>query len=403
MRAKLTLMMFGQYFVWGAWWVTLGTYMNAIGFDAFIAQVYSVQGWAAIIAPLIFGIIADKYLSAHIIFAVLHLLAGGLLFVLAGVQSEPSTFFLVALGVMMFYMPTIALSNTIAFGALTDVQKQFPAIRVFGTIGWIVAGLIIGFQGWEPTQYPILLAAGASLALGAFGFFLPATPPNQEKTTETSLMARTGLDMFKIIRDRSFWIFIVASLLICIPLSFYYSYTNTFLVESGVERAAAIQSLGQVSEILFLIALPFFMVRFGIKWVLVVGMAAWTVRYIAFAFGGGEEANIALLVFGIVLHGICYDFFFVAGQIYADNTVEKALRARVQAFLSLVTLGVGTVLGTTLAGAIYNANTIDASTHNWETIWLIPAALAFIVAVGFAFVFKGARASRRTEALSNSA
>lgn len=392
MRAKLSAMMFGQYFIWGAWWVTLGTYMNAIGFDAFIGQTYSVQGWAAIVAPLLFGVIADKYIRAHRVFSALHLAAGGMLVWLSTVTESPGLFFSIALGVMVLYMPTIALSNTIAFSGLDNVQKQFPAIRVFGTVGWIVAGVIIGLLALETTAVPIRIAAGASVALGLYGLVLPAAPKSADTTgSGQSVTARLGLDVFTSIRSRSFWVFIAASLLICIPLSFYYSYTNTFLVESGVRGAAAVQSLGQVSEIVFLLGLPFFLAKFGLKRVIIIGMLAWAIRYVAFAFGGGEEANLALLIFGIVLHGVCYDFFFVAGQIYADESVPAAMRARVQAFLSLVTLGLGTLIGAYLAGAVYNANTISPSEHDWQMIWLVPAGLAIVVAAGFALSFRDER------------
>ena len=388
-RAKLSVMMFGQYFVWGAWWVTLGAYMNTIGFDAIIGTTYSVQGWAAIVTPIVFGVVADKYLNAEKLFSLLHFIGAGLIFWLSTITGSPALFFGVALAYMLCYMPTIPLSNTIAFSTLDNVERQFPAIRVLGTVGWIVAGLAIGYFALEQTRVPMVIAAAASLALAAFGFALPKTPP-QGKSGGAELLEQTGLDMFRRVRDRSFWVFIAASLLICIPLAFYYAYTNTFLVEVGVRGAAAVQSLGQVSEIAFLLLLPFFFARFGIKWVLVVGMTAWAVRYVAFAYGidAGGAPVMALLLFGIILHGVCYDFFFVAGQIYVDKKLPPEMRARAQSFLSLVTLGLGTVIGANIANAIYVANTVSADTHEWRTIWLIPAGLALVVAIAFAFAFK---------------
>jgi nucleoside transporter len=403
-KVRLSAMMFGQYFVWGAWWVTLGTYMNAIGFDAIIGTTYSVQGWAAIVTPLALGVLADRYLDADKLFAGLHALGAAVLVFLSTVTDSPGLFFGTALAYMCLYMPTLPLSNTIAFGALSDVKREFPAIRVLGTVGWIVAGLIVGFLALERTNGPILIAAGASLALGAFGLLLPKTPPQARLAARAgtsvapggagsvgapSLTEKLGLDVFKTVREPSFWVFIGASLLVCVPLAFYYAYTNTFLVEKGVSGAAAVQSLGQVSEIVFLLALPFFLTRFGIKRVLIVGMAAWALRYLAFAYGyDGAGAILPLLILGIVLHGVCYDFFFVAGQIYVDEKVGPAMRARAQSFLSLVTLGLGTVIGTNLANAVYVANTVSADVHEWRTIWLIPAALAAVVAVLFAFSFR---------------
>ena len=403
-KAKLSAMMFGQYFVWGAWWVTLGTYMNAIGLDAIIGTTYSVQGWAAIVTPLALGVVADRYLDADKLFAGLHVLGAAVLVFLSTVTDSPGLFFGTALAYMLLYMPTLPLSNTIAFGALSDVKREFPAIRVLGTVGWIVAGLIVGFLALEATNVPILIAAGASLALGAFGLLLPRTPPQAKVAASAaaagapgdagsvgapSLTDRLGLDIFKTVREPSFWVFIAASLAVCVPLAFYYAYTNPFLVEKGVPGAAAVQSLGQVSEIAFLLALPFFLTRFGIKRVLVVGMIAWAVRYVAFAYGfEGQAAILPLVILGIVLHGVCYDFFFVAGQIYVDEKVAPAMRARAQSFLSLVTLGLGTVIGTNLANAVYVANTVSADLHEWRTIWLIPAALAAVVAVLFALSFR---------------
>ena len=398
-KLRLSAMMFGQYFVWGAWWVTLGTYMNAIGLDEVIGTTYSVQGWAALATPLALGVIADRYFEASRLFALLHIAGAALLLWLANV-TEPTIFFFVALGYMLCYMPTLPLSNTIAFNALGNVQREFPAIRVLGTIGWIAAGLAIGFFAIEATRIPILIAASASLLLGLYGFTLPRAAKT-ERQAATSVPEYLGLDIFSAVRDRAFWIFIAASLLICIPLAFYYAYTNLFLVEKGVEGAAAVQSLGQMSEVVFLLLLPFFLARFGIKMVLIVGMFAWAIRYVAFSQGFvGDDPVMALLIFGILLHGICYDFFFVAGQIYVDGKVAPAMRARAQSFLALVTLGLGTVIGSNLANTVFVRNTVAGGAHDWESIWLIPAALSAIVAVVFALLFRERRTATATERAS---
>jgi nucleoside transporter len=313
------------------------------------------------------------------------------LFWLSTIAQSRELFFTVVLMYMFVYMPTIPLSNSVAFSAMSDTERQFPTVRVLGTIGWIVAGLVVGFLRAEQSNLPIQLAAVASAFAGAYAFMLPDTPP-KDAGRESGWRSMLGIDVLREIRDRSFWVFIVCSLLICIPLSFYYAYTNTFLIEQGVERAAAIQTLGQVSEIVFMLLLPLAFARLGIKYVLIVGMLAWALRYVTFAFGFSTAGAIMpLLLVGILLHGICYDLFFVAGQIYVDRTTTPEIRARAQSFLALVTLGVGTVIGSNLANWVYVSNAVSASEHHWRIIWLVPAVLAAIVAALFAWFFTDSR------------
>lgn len=386
-RIKLSLMMFSQYFVWGAWWVTLGAYLNAQGFDQIIGKTYASQGYAAIIAPLFIGVIADRYFCAEKVLAVLHLLGAVLLLWLSTITASADLFFSVVLMYMMLYIPTLPLTNSVAFNAMTNTQKQFPAIRVLGTLGWIVAGLTVGLLQAEQTNLPIQLAAAASVVAGLLALLLPRTPP-KDAGAKINWRSLTGIDVILQIKRPSFWIFMLCSLLVCIPLSFYYAYTNTFLVELGVQRAAAIQTLGQVSEVLFMLILPFCFSRLGVKWVLLIGMLAWTVRYVAFAYGfDSNGAIMPMLLLGIVLHGVCYDLFFVAGQIYVDQSTPEHIRARAQSFLALVTLGVGTVIGSNLANWVYLSNAASQNQHDWQTIWLVPAVLAFVVALLFAFLF----------------
>ena len=390
-RTRLSAMMFLQYFIWGAWWVTLGAYLNATGFDGIIGATYASQGYAAILTPLFIGVIADRYFSAQKLLGFLHIAGAVLLFWLSQIEGNGQLFFTVVLVYMFLYMPTIPLSNSVAMHAMSDTQKQFPAIRVLGTIGWIVAGLIVGFMQAEQTNLPIQLAAIASLVAGGFAFALPDTPP-KGGNEPVSWRSVTGFDVLREIRDRSFWVFIVCSLLICIPLAFYYAYTNTFLIEQGVQRAAAIQTLGQVSEIFFMILLPLAFVRFGVKNVLIIGMLAWAIRYVAFSFGFSDTGAIMpMLLLGILLHGICYDLFFVAGQIYVDQSTSPAIRARAQSFLALVTLGLGTVIGSNLANWVYVSNAISDTEHNWRVIWMVPAVLAALVAMLFAATFAKTR------------
>lgn len=404
-RTQISGMMFLQYFVWGSWWVTLGAYLNATGFDHIIGAVYSTQGIAAIITPLLLGAIADRFVAAEKLMAVLHLCGAATLLYLATLAGPSAPVFLTVLLYMCFYMPTLPLSNTVAMNAMSDIERQFPGVRVMGTVGWIVAGLTIGLApaiigggiSVETTNMPILVAAGASTVLGLFSLTLPPTPP-KARGKRPDLLSITGLDIITQERSWSFWIFIACSFLLVVPLSFYYAYTNTFLVETGASLSllgitltpVSLQTLGQISEVLFLLLLPFFFVRLGIKWVLFIGMVAWVARYLLFAFGISDLGPIMpVLLIGIALHGICYDFFFVAGQIYVDKRFGPEMRARAQAFLTLITLGIGQAVGSLVANAVYTANTISANDHDWQTIWLAPATLAAIVAITFVFAFKG--------------
>jgi len=398
-RIKLSIMMFLMYFIWGAWWVTLGAYMVALDFGDIIGRTYATQGVAAILSPLFIGMIADRYFSAQKVMGVLHLLGAVLLFYISTITGNKTLFYFATLGYMLTFMPTLALSNAIAFGAMTDTVKEFPGIRVLGTVGWIVAGLSLSFivakfvlssganLTIEQTNWPIRLAGVAAIVLGVLSFTLPDTPPALRGKTLPGISGLLGLDIFKHVKSNAFWVFIIASLLICIPLTFYYSYTNAFLVEKGTSNAVALQSLGQVSEIVFMLLLPLFLLRFGFKYVLLIGMLCWTLRYVLFAFGyAGADIIMMMAVGGIVLHGLCYDLFFVAGQIYIDKSLPAETRARAQSFLTLVTLGIGSLIGGELANAIVNANT-NGEVIDWKVVWMIPAALAVVVAIGFALTF----------------
>ena len=385
-RLRLSAMMFLQYAIWGAWWVTLGTYLNAKGFDGIIGQVYATQGYAAILSPLVFGVIADRHMAAQKLVSILHCVGSVLLMFLSFIEESGTLLWLTAFAYMMCFMPTLSLTNVIAMRHLSNSAKQFPAVRVLGTIGWIAAGLVVGALAAEATSVPIQMAAALSAILALFATTLPNTAP-QANERPRNIAAMLGFDVMSQVRDRSFWTFIFASLVICIPLAFYYAYTNLFLTEIGIERAAAVQTLGQVSEIAFMLALPLCLARFGIKWVLLTGMLAWAARYALFAAGAGDNPVVWAILIGIVLHGICYDFFFVAGQIHIDKSLPGEARATGQAFLSFVTLGVGTVIGNTLANAVYVSNTASNGSHDWAAIWAAPAVLAVFAATIFAFSF----------------
>ncbi|WP_052346247.1 nucleoside permease [Hymenobacter swuensis] len=389
-RVKLSLMMFLEFFIWGAWFVTLGTYLlrNLGASGTQVGVAFLTQSIGAIVAPFIVGLIADRFFSAQKILGVLHL-AGAVLLWRASQAPDFSSFYPSILTYMILYMPTLALVNSIAFRQMQNPQKEFAPIRVLGTLGWIVAGLTIGWLNWEQTnslQSTFLMAAGASALLGVFSFMLPATPP-VKKGQSSSLGSLLGLDAIGMLKNRSYLTFFLASIAICIPLAFYYGFTNPFLNEVGMKAAAGVQSLGQVSELLFMLAIPLFFSKLGVKKMLAIGMAAWVLRYVCFAYGNGE-GGYWLLIAGIVLHGICYDFFFVTGQIYTDNLAGEQFKSSAQGFITLATYGVGMLIGTLLSGRIFDSYQLTAGAHDWRMIWLIPAGIAAAVLVLFLLLFK---------------
>ncbi len=416
-RVRLSAMMFLQFFVWGAWFVTLSTYLgqglNFAGTD--IGRAYTTMPWGAIVAPFLVGMIADRFFAAEKVLGVLHLVGAVLLWQSANVTS-PRALFWVLLGYALCYNPTLALVNAVSFNQMKSPEKQFPAVRVFGTIGWIVAGLIVGSLGLEATATPLRIAASCSALLGIFSFVLPHTPPKAlgHKVTVRDVL---GLDALTLMRNRSFAVFVIGSLLICIPLSFYYSFTNLFLNEMGVVNAAGKMTMGQMSEVFFMLVMPFFFVRLGVKKMMLVGMLAWAARYLLFAFGENASFSLGALTadrlinglilvsmyyLGILLHGVCFDFFFVTGQIYVDNTAPKKIQASAQGFITLITYGVGMLIGAEISGRVVEARQVmkagAIAGHHWQAIWLFPAAMALGVVILFAALFneRGAAARART-------
>ncbi|WP_439098883.1 nucleoside permease [Bowmanella dokdonensis] len=397
-RMQLCLMMFLQFFIWGGWFVTLGTFLgNNLGASGNqIGMAFSTQSWGAIIAPFIIGLIADRYFNAERILGILHLVGAGLMVCLYQADSFDA-FYPFVLAYMIAYMPTLALVNSVSFGQMQDPAKEFGKVRVWGTLGWIIAGLVISYLfSWDAKEAiaqgmlknTFALCAGASLLLGLFSFFLPATPPKSDGQ-QAGLSQMLGLDALAMLKDRNFLLFFVSSVLICIPLAFYYQNANPFLTEIGVENATGKMTLGQASEVLFMLVLPVFLQRFGIKITLMVGMAAWALRYLLFAYGNAES-GVALLILGIALHGICYDFFFVSGQIYTNAKASHRTKSAAQGLITLATYGVGMLIGFWVAGRITDTYTLEAG-HNWQQIWLYPAGFAAVIFVLFLLSFKNER------------
>ncbi|APG59762.1 MFS transporter [Christiangramia salexigens] len=396
-RIQLSLMMFLEFFIWGGWFVTLGTFLdinlNASGGQ--IATAFSTQSWGAIIAPFIIGLIADRFFNAEKILGFLHII-GAILMYLMYISTDFAEFYPLVLGYMIAYMPTLALVNSVSFNQMKDPAKEFSFIRVFGTIGWITAGLIISWVFfWDAPEArqdgmlrnTFLMVGIASAFLGLFSFTLPKTPPTADKSKKVSVVETLGLDALGLLKDRNFLMFFIASVLICIPLAFYYQNTNLFLSEIGVENPTGLMTIGQASEVLFMLLLPFFFKRFGFKMTIIAGMLAWTLRYLLFAYGDTGELMF-MLITGIALHGICYDFFFVSGQIYTDFKAGAKYKSSAQGLITLATYGVGMLIGFYVAGLITDANLIGVKEHSWEAIWIFPAAFAFGVMVLFALFFK---------------
>jgi nucleoside transporter len=380
--------MFLQYFVWGAWSVTLGTWLGgALGFSGEqIGLAAGTTALAAMVSPFFVGMVADRFLATERILAALHVV-GGLLLFYASTLERFGPFYAALFAYALCYMPTLALSNSLSFHQMRDAGREFPPVRVLGTIGWIVAGLVTGTLGLEATAVPMRVAAGASLALGAFCLALPHTPPRGgQRATVAGVL---GLDALKLLADRPFAVFVAGSFLVCIPLQFYYAFANPFLNELQVANAAGKMTLGQMSEIGFMLVMPWCFRRLGVKTMLIVGMAAWTARYLLFAHGD-TSARLWMLYAGILLHGICYDFFFVTGQIYVDRRAPPGLRAAAQGLIAFVTLGVGMFIGSWTSGRVVDAFAGGPLGHQWDRIWLVPAAGAAAVLLLFVFLFRSA-------------
>ena len=406
---RLCIMMFIQFFIWGAWYVTGPNYLETIGFGAEdFGWTYSVGPIAGMISPFLVGMIADRFLPSQVVLGILHLIGTAGMYVATTFMTvenpSPDTINIVFFCFMLSFFPTVAIVNTVAMSNIADTEKTFPMIRVFGTIGWIVAGLTVSWLGADATIDQFYLAIGASALMGLYSFTLPNTPPPAKGTPFSDKQA-IGLDAMSLLKDRSFFVFMIGSFLICIPLAFYYQMAARFITDAGMENPAARMTLGQMSEVLFMLALPIFLKKFGIKTTLLVGMIAWVARYAMFSFGA-DDGVVWMMIGGILLHGICYDFFFVTGQIYTDKIAPPEIRSQAQGMLVFFTLGFGMFIGALVAGQIEAAHTVvveavEAGSEpgkmvEWASLWLKPAGMAAMVMLLFAFAFSGKKAEEST-------
>jgi len=411
-RTRLSVMMFLQYAFQGIWIIPLVTYLSGVGFsDTEIGTAYGMVAIGFIIAPFFVGMIADRFFSAQYVLGVMNILAALLLLfaskvaVAADGTPQPGLFAWVLLAHCICYTPSWALTNTIALNQMSNPGNQFPSIRVMGTIGWIVVATIslfsnqitsaLGYAGnIEATKLPMIFGAAIGLLSGVFAFTLPATPPKKsgEKVTFGDIL---GLKALALFRDFNFAMFALCSFLIMFAGLFYWNFCNLFLNELQMPAAMFKQSMGQMAELVFLLIMPWFFARWGVKKMLVIGFLAWIARFICFAFGDLGD-KVFLLYLGLLLHGVCFDFFFVTGQLYTDKKASKEIQASAQGLISLITFGAGWFFGSKLSGFVINRYAVTATVegiekvvnHQWQTIWLYPAFMAFAFMLIFLFTFK---------------
>ena len=389
-RTRLSFMMFLNYVIWGSWYVTIGTYLTAtLKFSGTeTGAVFGTTALASMISPFFVGLIADRFFASERVLAVLHLLGAGLLY-LVTTQTTFGPVYGIMLAYCLCYFPTVSLTNSITLRQIKDPGKDFPLIRVFATIGWVVIGLIVGQMGVEATHVPFLIAAGASLLMSAFSLMLPHTPP-ENKGDAITVRSILGLDALSMLKDRSFLVFVIASILACIPLTFYFSFTNAYLNELKVTNAAGKMALGQVSEIGMMLLMPLIFRKVSVKFILLMGLVAWSLRYALLAFGN-PDSGMWMFYLAILLHGVCYDFFFMTGQLYTDMQAPPKLRSAAQGLIIFLTYGVGMFIGSLLSGVAidyFTKTNGGVVTKDWQSFWSASSAGAFVILLMIALFFR---------------
>ncbi|WP_446027798.1 MFS transporter [Lelliottia amnigena] len=386
---RLSLMMFLQFFIWGSWSVTLGLVMTQHNMSLLIGDAFSAGPIASILSPFVLGMLVDRFFPSQKVMAVMHLAGAGILMFVPGALMAENGALLIGLlfGYTLCYMPTLALTNNIAFHSLNNVDKTFPVVRVFGTIGWIVAGVFIGVTGVSSSVTIFQVAAASSVLLALYSLTLPHTPA-PAKGLPVQLRDLFCADAFALLKTRHFFIFSLCAMLISVPLGTYYAYTASYLADAGIADVSTAMSFGQMSEIVFMLVIPLLFRRLGVKYMLLIGMLAWFVRYAFFALGVSEEGRF-LLYLGILLHGVCYDFFFVVGFIYTDRVAGEKVKGQAQSMIVMFTYGIGMLLGSQISGALYNSLVAGQTVPQaWVTFWWIPAVAAAVIALIFLVAFK---------------
>jgi nucleoside transporter len=400
MKVRLMVMMFLQFFIWGSWYATGGNYMKSHGMSDIIYLAYMVSPIGSIVSPFFLGMIADRFFAVQRVMGVMHILSGIFVFCAPSLgEASPTLFLVFLLFHMLCYMPTVGLATATAFHLLTDKEHDFPLVRVFGTLGWIAAGIIVSYLlHGDTTALPMYVAGAGGVIMGLYCFTLPNVPP-KGVGRKISFRDIVGLDALRQLNSRPFRIFIIGLLLISIPFASYFAYVPLFLKSADIADPGFKMTFGQMSEVLFLLLMPWFFRKLGIKWVLIMGLAAWTFRYALFTFGANPVVTEMLIV-GILLHGACYDFVYVAGQVYIDQKASSEIRAQAQGFFVLVSYGVGQGLGTLTAGWIFNSimGTAEPTLEQWQTFWTIPLVFSLVVMIMFAVGFREKEA-RDTPAL----
>jgi nucleoside transporter len=382
-------MMFMQFCIWGSWSVTLGLVMTQHNMSLLIGDAFSAGPIASILSPFVLGMLVDRFFASQKVLAVMHLAGAVVLwFVPQAMIAENGTLLIALLfGYTLCYMPTLALTNNIAFHSLANSEKSFPVVRVFGTIGWIVAGIFIGVAGIASSVTIFSVAAACSVLLAIYSLTLPHTPA-PAKGLPVKVRDLFCADAFALLKIRHFFIFSLCATLISIPLGTYYAFTASWLADAGVENVSTLMSFGQMSEIFFMLVIPLLFRRLGVKYMLLIGMCAWFVRYALFAMGMGDEGR-TLIWLGILLHGVCYDFFFVVGFIYTDRIAGEKVKGQAQSMVVMFTYGIGMLLGSQISGALYNHLVAgQVSAESWGLFWWIPAIAAAVIALLFLFTFK---------------